>query len=467
MLLTISIQHQPASDIGYLFHKNPDKFQSIKLSMGKAHVFYPEITEDSITIALLLDINPVDLVRSARNLSGKSFTLGQYVNDRPFVASSFMSAALAKAFSTAMNGKSKERPDLVAVEFPITVKITVLPAAKGGEKLIRALFEPLGYEVKLERHILDEKFPDWGQSKYFTVQLFHTITLQELLSHLYVLIPVLDNDKHYYVNEEEIEKLLKKGENWLPQHPEKAQIVRRYLINLGSLTKKALQKLKQENSLEEAELEIDTNAVEEKKRKESLHQQRLKLVFEKIKESDAKTVIDLGCGEGKLLKMLLKRKQFTKITGVDISYSELLKAKEKLYWEEMSPKQKERIELFQGALNYRDNRLEGYDAAAIVEVIEHMELNRLPAFERVVFEFAKPKMVILTTPNAEYNVLFEGMKEEAMRHDDHRFEWTRQEFENWANKVANNHQYKVEFFPIGEVDEKVGAPSQMAVFTIS
>ncbi len=461
MLLTITTTYKNASDLGYLLHKHPDKLQTIDLAVGKAHIFYPESSAEKTTVALLLDIDSIDMVRGVRNLSGKGFSLGQYVNDRPYVASSFMSVALSKAFSTAMNGKCKNKPELVDIEMPFEVKIAVLPAPKGGELLIRKLFEPLGYKLSIQRHRLDEKFAEWGESKYYTVSLTNTVRLQDLLSHLYVLIPALDNDKHYFVSQDEIDKLLEKGKGWLENHPEKEQITKRYLINLHSLSRQALERLNEGVETDENEEDV---SIELKEKKETLHQQRLKLVLEKIKETGAKKVIDLGCGEGKLIRMMLKEKQFQNITGMDVSYSELTKCKERLHWDELAPRQKARIDLFQGALTYKDKRLDGFDAAAIVEVIEHMDENRLNSFERVVFEFAKPKNVILTTPNGEYNVMYEKLDAGTMRHTDHRFEWTRKEFENWANKVAENNNYTVQFFPIGEVDEKVGAPSQMAIF---
>ena len=461
MLLTITTTYKNATDLGFLLHKHPDKLQTIDLAVGKAHIFYPESSVEKTTVALLLDIDAIDMVRGVRNLSGKGFSLGQYVNDRHYVASSIMSVALSKAFSTSMNGKCKNKPELVDVEMPFEVKISVLPAPKGGELLIRKLFEPLGYQLDVERHQLDEKFTEWGDSKYYTVSLTNTIRLQDLLSHLYVLIPALDNDKHYFVSQNEIDKLLEKGKGWLENHPEKEQITKRYLINLNTLSRQALERLNEGLETEDSENEISQ---EVKEKKETLHQQRLKLVLNKLKESGAKKVIDLGCGEGKLIRMMLKEKQFQNITGMDISYSELTKCKERLHWDEMAPRQKERIDLFQGALTYKDKRLEGFDAAAIVEVIEHMDENRLKSFERVVFEFAKPKNVILTTPNGEYNVMYENLDAGTMRHTDHRFEWTRQEFEKWANQVAINNNYTVQFSPIGEEDEKVGAPSQMAIF---
>ncbi|MEM9837144.1 MAG: 3' terminal RNA ribose 2'-O-methyltransferase Hen1 [Bacteroidota bacterium] len=459
MLLTISTTHKPATDLGFLLHKHPDKLQTVELAIGKAHIFYPESNELKSTVALLLDIDPIDLVRGSRNLSGKGFALGQYVNDRPYVASSFMSVAIAKAFSTALNGKCKNRPVLVDTPISLEVSLAVLPAPKGGEALIRRLFEPLHYSVKVVRHELDDKFSDWGMSKYYTLTLMGEQKLKDLLSHLYVLIPALDNDKHYYVSQSEIDKLLAKGKGWLATHPAKEQITQRYLRHLRGLTKRAL-----------ISLENDDITIEEQEDKglskqyQSLHQKRLKKVAATLVDLAAESIIDLGCGEGKLIRLLLKEKQFKRITGMDISYSELTKCKERLHWDELAPRQKERITLFQGALTYQDQRLNGYDAAVLVEVIEHMDENRLPAFERVVFEFAQPKYVIITTPNREYNVRYEQLSAGSMRHDDHRFEWSRAEFQAWAYRVAEQHNYQVRFDFIGEEDPQVGAPSQMAIF---
>lgn len=461
MLLTITTTHQPATDLGFLLHKHPDKFQSVELSMGKAHIFYPNSSEEKSTIALLLDIDSVGMVRKNRKLHRRSFTLGQYVSDRPYVASSFMSTAIAKAFSTALNGTCNAKPELVNTEMPLKVKIAVLPASSGGERLIRNLFEPLGYQIKCDRHILDDKFTNWGYSKYFTVELTNTVTVKKLLSHLYVLIPVLDNDKHYYVNEDEINKLLRKGEDWLVNHPQKKEITKRYLINLKSLSRQALEKLSDKVAEEESE---NQTTPQQQERKATLNQQRLSMVVEEVKKCGAKTVIDLGCGEGKLLRRLLKEKQLNKIVGMDVSYNNLAIAKDRLHFDKMSPREKERIDLFQGSLTYKDKRLRGYDVATIVEVIEHLDCGRLESFERVVFEFAQPKTVILTTPNREYNQMYENLQSGKMRHTDHRFEWTRKEFEQWATVVAKRHNYQVEFYAIGDFQEELGSPTQMGVF---
>jgi len=462
MLLNITTTHQPATDLGYLLHKHPDKLQSVDLSVGKAHIFYPECTPEKTTVSLLLEINSVEMVRGNNN---NDFVLAEYVNDRPYVASSLLSVALAKAFSSALNGKCKDKPELVTEKLPFEVTIAVLPAPQGGEKLIRKLFEPLGYEVNLTRHALDTQFPQWGESKYYTLHLKHLITTKELLSHLYVLIPALDKDKHYFVNESEIEKLLQKGEAWLKEHPEKEQIIRRYLKELPSLTRQALRRLNENEEEKENSNNAEDTPTLVQERKESLHEKRLKLVAEVIKASGATKVLDLGCGEGKLIKLLLANRQITEIVGMDVSYNELLKVKDKLHWERMSPQQQARLKLLHGSLTYKDDRLEGFEAAAVVEVIEHLELNRLQAFEKALFGYAKPKMVVLTTPNQEFNVYWEQLEAGTMRHDDHRFEWTRQEFATWTQHIATTYGYQAEILPVGEEVENIGSPSQMAIFT--
>ena len=324
-----------------------------------------------------------------------------------------------------------------------------LPLTGSGQHLPWRLWPLMGHHRKLLITFLN--------NAYF-------IRVKTLLSHLYVLIPTLDNDKHYFVSQNEIDKLLQKGEGWLKNHPEKEQIIRRYLINLNSLSRQAIERLSEGEEIGDLNDEL-IEKTEIQKKKETLHDKRIKLVSEKLIESGAERVLDLGCGEGKLIRQLIKHKKFTEIVGMDISYNELLKAKERLHFDEMSPKQKERIKLFQGSLAYKDSRLEGYDAAAIVEVIEHMDLTRLNAFERVVFEFAKPKTIILTTPNQEYNVTWESLDGEEMRHDDHRFEWNRQEFASWAKSIAEKYNYDLEIQPVGDEIENIGAPSQMAIFT--
>ena len=228
MLLTITNTHQPATDLGYLLRKNPARVQSFAQNFGVAHVFYPEATSERCTVALLLEIDPVGLVRNRRGPAGEGRSLQQYVNDRPYVASSFLSVAIADVFGSAMAGKSKERPELTAAALPLKATLSVLPC-RGGEAFLRKLFEPLGYTVTAKGNLLDNKFADWGDSAYFNVTLEARLPLHQLLTHLYVLVPVLDNDKHYWVGDDEVAKLLHHGEGWLATHPERELITTRYL----------------------------------------------------------------------------------------------------------------------------------------------------------------------------------------------------------------------------------------------
>ena len=463
MLLTISTTYSPATDLGYLLHKHPARIQSFKLTFGQAHVFYPEARAERCTAALLLDVDAVGLTRRPQGRSGENCALAPYVSDRPYVASSFLSVAIAQVFGSALSGKSKERPKLAETAIPLKARLSVLPC-QGGEQLLRRLFEPLGYKITVERHILDAQFPDWGESRYFTVSLQNTCRLSELLTHLYVLIPVLDDEKHYWVDGAEIEKLLKHGKNWLAAHPEQESIARRYLKHLRPLTDQALARLcdtdpQQTDETIQAEEEAQVEA------RISLNEVRLQRVTEVLKQCGAKRVLDLGCGEGKLLRRLLAEKQFEEIVGMDVSHRALKIAQDNLHHKQLPERQKERLRLFQGALNYRDKRLAGYDAAAVIEVIEHLDLPQLAAFERVLFEFARPYTVVLTTPNIEYNVKFEHLQAGPLRHKDHRFEWTRDEFHSWAMSISERFGYTVVFHPIGPTTEDVGAPTQMAVFT--
>jgi 3' terminal RNA ribose 2'-O-methyltransferase Hen1 len=437
---------------------------NVELNFGKAYVFYPQVTEERCTAALLLDIDPVGLIRGRRGPAGEGFSLEQYVNDRPYVASSFMSVAISKAFGTALSGRSKERPELAEIPLPLRARIAMLPC-RAGEGFLRKLFEPLGYTVTVRGYLLDEKFQEWGQSPYYTLELAASVRLRDLLSHLYVLVPVLDDDKHYWVGEDEVEKLLRRGAGWLPGHPEREAIANRYLKRQGRLTRTALARLTEEDQ-PDPESEAVVRDVEEEVVEEriSLNEQRLGAVLSALRASGARRVLDLGCGEGQLLRLLLEDRSFDEIVGVDVSYRALEKARERLRLDRLPERQRERLKLVQGSLTYLDSRLSGYDAAAVVEVIEHLDMPRLAAFERVLFEHARPGTVVLTSPNAEYNVRWESLPAGKFRHRDHRFEWSREQFQSWASSVAGRFGYDVRFLPVGPEDPQVGPPTQMALF---
>jgi 3' terminal RNA ribose 2'-O-methyltransferase Hen1 len=471
MLLTITTTHRPATDLGYLLSKHPDRVQQFEQSFGAAFVFYPEANADRTTVAMLLDVDPVALVRTRRGPAGEAGALEQYVNDRPYVGSSFLSVAMADVFRSALQGKSRERPELADTAIPLVARLPVLPC-RGGEPFLRSLFEPLGYTVEATAIPLAMPAPndDAGtdRSPYFDVTLTATTTLQSLLSHLYVLVPVLDDRKHYWVSQDEVDKLLRAGDGWLSAHPERDAIARRYLRRRTNLIRDAIARLTVDEAPDADERVPNADAEEAQvERTVSLNEQRIASVHAVLRASGARRVVDLGCGEGRLLKVLLDDRQFEEIVGMDVSHRALEIASGKLRLERMPERQRQRIRLVHGSLMYRDSRLTGFDAASVVEVIEHLDPPRLAAFERVLFEFARPGTIVVTTPNAEYNVKWETLPAGKFRHRDHRFEWTRAEFRSWATGVAERFGYDLRFLPVGPEDPGVGSPTQLVVFTRS
>lgn len=468
MLLTITYTGTQTQDLGYLLHKNPYRAQSFDMNFGKAYVFYPEVSDARTTAAMLLDLNPVDLARG--KLGSKDGGLFDYVNDRPYVVSSFMSTALVKVFGTAMSGKCEKRPELAEQPLALTACIHMLPC-RGTAELPNEIFEPLGYTVQVISGILDENFPEWGDATYIDLTLTGVVRLSDLLHHLYVLIPVFDRQKHYYMSEDEIDKLLRHGEGWLAAHPKRDLIVNRYFGFQKRFAHRAIDRLIETEPVEAEDLAEDEDAAREtpvpneiKERRVSLNTQRLNAVKTAVIDSGAKTVLDLGCGECRLTAMLLEEKQITKVTAADVSIRALEKGKQILRYDRMPPYKKDKLSLLQASLTYKDDRFAGYDAACIVEVIEHLDPLRLSAFERVVFEFAAPATVILTTPNKEYNATYTWLTDGGLRHWDHRFEWTREEFRNWTEHICETFGYFVERSEIGEQDAACGAPTQMGVF---
>ncbi|XUM21492.1 3' terminal RNA ribose 2'-O-methyltransferase Hen1 [Bradyrhizobium oligotrophicum S58] len=458
MYLAIATTHQPATDLGFLLNKHPDRLHELALTYGKALIFYPEATEQRCEAVLMLDVDPIGLVRGKGQSDG---LLDQYVNDRPYAASSFLSVALNKAFRTAMNGVSGARQELADRAIALEAVVTPLPL-RGGEAVLRQLFEPLGWQVELTTIPGPQGDPS---SRYVRLTLRGTARLSALLNHLYVLIPVMDDAKHYWVGDEEIDKLLKRGEGWLDAHPAKELIVRRYLRHRGVLARAALERLAPETQDEALEPEPRSESEDTLERPIRLNDLRMEAVVDALRATGAKTIADLGCGEGKLLQLLARERWVTRLIGLDPAAYELERASKrlKLGWPGGPPEG--RVTLLHGSLTYRDDRWAGVDAAAMVEVIEHLDPDRLPLVERVVFGAARPRAVIVTTPNADYNALFPSLPAGQFRHRDHRFEWSRAEFAAWAERICASFNYQVGFAGIGHPDETLGAPTQMAVFT--
>lgn len=462
MLLTVSTTHVPATDLGYLLHKHPDRVQEFPQSFGTATVFYPEASEERCTVALVLDVDPVRLARR-RGKDSPDFTLAQYVNDRSYAASSLLGVALADVFSTARAGRCPSRQELADTAIPLEVVIPVLPC-RGGPDIARRIFEPLGWTVEAVPIALDDAFPEWGDSRYLRLTLTGVVRLADALNQLHVLLPVLDESKHYWQGPDEVDKLLRSGGDWLAGHPDQELITRRYLGRSGGLTRAALARLAEvgddvEDAVAPAE---DEEAGQPEEKRVPLNLQRHDAVHQVLVELGAGSVIDLGCGPGQFLARLEKTPAFARVAGSDVSVRSLQHAARRLHLDRMSERQSDRVSLFQGALTYEDPRYAGYDAAVLMEVVEHVDPSRLDALERVVFGAARPGAVVVTTPNREYNQLYEGLT--GMRHPDHRFEWDRAEFAAWTDRVASAYGYAVERRGVGDSDERHGSPTQLAVF---
>ena len=323
MLLTVSTTHRPATDLGFLLHKHPERVQEFSQSFGVATVFYPEASEQRCTAALLLEIDPVRLARG-RGAASPGFSLGHYVNDRPYVASSLLAVSLADVFRTARAGRCPARPQLADTAIPLQITIPGLPC-RGGPDIAHRVFGPLGWEVVAEPIPLDEAFPEWGDSPYLHLTLTGVVRLADALNQLHVLLPALDESKHYWQGPAEVEMLLRSGEGWLSTHPERELITRRYLSHLGELTTVALARLAElDDEVDHARGRgEDDDAGQPEPRRTPLARQRHEAVLEELRTLGAGSVIDLGCGSGDLLRRLLESPSLTRLAGCDVSMRSL------------------------------------------------------------------------------------------------------------------------------------------------
>ncbi len=456
MLLTISCEGARADDFGFLLHKHPDSIFRREVSFGRVTVFYPESGPSRATVAMLVEVDPVHPVRGR----DRATPLAEYVNDRPYVASSLTSVALREAFSTALAGRSRDRQALVNEPLELSARIPAV-VVKGGAAMATRLFAPLGYSVTATTHALDPSVPEWGDASLLSLQIAGRQTVQDLLAHLYVLLPVLDTEKHYFVGDAEVEKLRDHGARWLDRHPEKLLISNRFLKYQRPLVHAALSQLTVETAAADDEDQSDEDAIESRV---SLADQRIAAVVRALRfgEPPFRRIADIGCGEGRLLATLAQDRGFTEIVGADVSSESLSRAERRLELDRPGSPAAGRVTLLQSSLLYHDRRLDGFDAITLIEVIEHVDLERLDLLKRIVFDRLKPRRVVITTPNVDYNVRFDGMRRGALRHRDHRFEWSRAQFRTWCESASPD--FSVQFADVGPVDRDVGAPTQMAIF---
>lgn len=465
MLVTVTSTAPNASILSHLLHKHPDRAQEFALSVGTAHVFYPEASDERCTVAMLLEVDPIGLVRNKRFRGRDSDTLARYVNDRPYVSSSMVAVALGQVFRTAMNGTSESFPEVASALLPLEITVAALPArGRDIAGLVTQLFEPLGWQVEETVIPLDPEFPEWGASPYVDLVLRGNIRVGEALRHLYVLLPVLDDAKHYWVSEDEVGKLLRAGDGWLADHPQRELITHRYLAHQRSMVDEAGELLTLQFRLGALDDLPPTDPVIATDKPAPLALQRVDAVIDALRDVGARTVADVGCGEGTLLKQLVADPVFTTVIGVDVSATALGRAERTLNLREASDRQRARVRLIQSSVTYQDDRIAGLDAIVLMEVVEHLDPERLPALESSVFGAAVPQSVIVTTPNSEYNTLFDALPAGTFRHADHRFEWSRAEFAVWTDGIAARNGYAVEYRSVGQVHPTLGSATQLALF---
>lgn len=476
--LTLSTTTAPVEDLTFLLHKHPGRAHTRKLSVGRASVFCTELSEERCTVALMLDVDPIGLLRG-QGAAHESFTLGQYVNDRPYVASSLLVGAMRGVYGTALAGNCDARPDRVTAPLDLEVHLPTVACADGAQ-LIERLFEPLGWRVAVVALPLDPEVPEWGDSHIFDVRLTGTAVLQHALQQLTILLPVIDDAKHYWVDQTESEKLLRHGGDWLGGHPERELILRRFLKHQRDLIEAAgaggsaaagvaagdvSGEAAPDSGAPVRASEPAGGATGQPARLPSLARQRRDAVHAELTRLGVSSVLDMGCGQGALLAPLARDRRITRLVGADVSARALAQAARRLGLDDAPDAIRNKVGLIQASLTYRDDRLAGFDAIVLMEVIEHLDLERLPVAERTVFADARPGHVLVTTPNVEYNAAYPGLASGELRNHDHRFEWTRAEFAAWAGRVADAHGYTVELSGIGTADDELGAATQLAVFS--
>jgi 3' terminal RNA ribose 2'-O-methyltransferase Hen1 len=462
VLLTISAERSPAlpvpSALGFLLHKHPDRVQTFEVYGGSAHVVYPQSDEQRCTVAMVLEVDPVALVRG-RSGSNDGFALGQYVNDRPYVASSLLAVAMGKVFRSALNGRCTGHEELVDAVLDLTI---ALPAVPGTPDLLRRLFAPMGWDVTAAAIVLDATRPEWGDAPLVSLTLVGSMRLADALNHLYVLLPVLDDAKHYWVGDDEVDKLVRAGSGWLATHPERDLVTHRYLAHQRGLKDAATQRLVE---LDDRPIE-DALVDEEPVVARPLVRLRHDAVLAVVREVRPASIVDLGCGPGALLGSLLELQGVSQVIGTEVSDSSLTKAARRLHVDTMTERQSSRLTLLLSSLQYEDPRLADLDLAILMEVVEHIDADRLPAVVGNVFGAMRPRHVVVTTPNSEHNVRYPALAAGGFRHPDHRFEWTRSEFAAWARLVGESYGYDVDLRSVGVDDPEVGPPTQLAVFAL-
>jgi 3' terminal RNA ribose 2'-O-methyltransferase Hen1 len=446
MQLSIKVTGQGAGVVSHLISKNPHNLYERNEKGHTVRLVYTTSSEEETEFLLYVVPDPIELVRNSPDL----YNITQYINDREFAVSSLFCSFIRTALGTALNGKPKEEyRSWVDHELQLELRFGPL-ASSLSDKQIQQLFEPLGYKIGIDYGDFTV-FKEKSTARYLTIK--GTKTLQTSLRHVFVLIPVLDDYKHYFIDEREVEKLERYGEGWLEFHPLADLIIKRSL-RFRDVIAKSNFKVSDEK---------DLNFRNKAPSKPRLNDMRYEAIVKQVQSlTNKSTVIDMGAGEGKLSVQLGFIPGIQEILAVEPSQREHIRAKERFE----KAKQIEGFlepSLLWGSLFYTDDRLRNKDVMILCEVIEHINEDRLPGIMELIFRENRPRTFLITTPNQEYNAIYD--LGENMRHNDHRFEWSREEFQNRCQNWIANVPYSVVFAGIGEEQEPYGFPTQMAIFS--
>ncbi|MEK4148209.1 3' terminal RNA ribose 2'-O-methyltransferase Hen1 [Robertmurraya sp. FSL W8-0741] len=448
MQLTIRASGQDVQVLSYLLAKNPNHLYERQVNNHFVRMFFSKFSKEEVEVTFFVTPDPIELSRN----NSERYEITSYINDREFVVSSIFCTFLRSALATALNGKPHEEYEhWVNHRFNLQFSFGPLSSQLSDNDIIE-LFAPMGYKTTISAGEIDYhmNFKTKSSARYITVE--GLTTLQMGLRQLFVLIPVLDNYKHYYIDDKEIEKLERYGEGWLDAHPQREFILRQAL------------RFKDLYSLVEKQTEKGSNNQDnnDEIRTMRLNDLRYEKIIDSIRQIPFKdSIVDFGSGEGKLSVQLGFIEGVKEILAVEPSESASIKALKR--YEKMARKENFLMpEQIIGSLFYFDERLKNKDIVILCEVIEHIDKHRLPKIMKTILNDYKPKVVMITTPNQEYNKVYK-MNEE-YRHPDHRFEWTRDEFREWCEIQNGKNDYELTFDGIGEEHELYGTPTQMCLF---
>ncbi|MEH7276356.1 3' terminal RNA ribose 2'-O-methyltransferase Hen1 [Neobacillus vireti] len=442
MQLSLTIKGSGADVVSYLIAKNPNNPYERDEKGFKVRLVYPIFTKEEVQFVIYVKPDPIDLVRNSSDL----FDITHYINDREFAVSSLFITTIRKALGTALNGKPDEAY-LHWVDHPFDMELAFGPVSTDlRDQEIADLFEPIGYKIEIERG--DSAFREKSTARFVTISGKQSV--QNALKHVSILIPVIDNYKHYFLDEREVEKLERYGEGWLETHPLKQMIVKRAL---------RFNALISQSKYYDKKPYIRNQGEGTKIRLNDLRYEAILNVIRALPQKE--NIVDLGAGEGRLSVQLGFVEGVKEILSIEPSNKSRLKAIER-FGQVIDKEGYVEPQSLPGSLYYFDSRLQNKDIIILCEVIEHIDEERLPEIFNTILNDYRPKTLIVTTPNQEYNVLYD--MDEAMRHDDHRFEWTRAEFAQHVEAWSKGYPYQVNIQGIGEEHPTYGQPTQMAIF---